>query len=180
MHDGAQQRFLGIGLALGVLRSRLDHGPHRELVDELEQELRAAIRELREVAQGIRPAVLTDQGLVPAIAGLARRAAVRVALDVSIEGRLAPVIEATAYYVVSEALQNTVKHSAATDARITAARTGNTLVIVVADDGCGGADSRSGTGLGGLADRVSAVGGTFEIQSPPGGGTTMRVELPCG
>ncbi|MFB9499758.1 sensor histidine kinase [Saccharothrix mutabilis subsp. capreolus] len=180
LHDGAQQRFLGIGLALRVLRGRLEQEPDRELVDELEHELRAAIRELRDLAQGIRPAVLTDQGLLPAIAGLARRAAVRVALDLDIEGRLDPVIEATAYYFVSEALQNTVKHSAASDARITAVRGGNSLVIIVADDGRGGADPRSGTGLGGLADRVNAVGGNFVIQSPPGGGTTLRVELPCG
>ncbi len=182
LHDGAQQRFLGIGLALGVLRGRLTEGLDRELVDELEQELRAAIGELREVAQGIRPAVLTDQGLAPAIAGLVRRsrASVPVALDVKIDDRPDAVVEATAYYVVSEALQNIVKHSAASAVWITAARSGNCLVVVIADDGCGGADPRSGTGLGGLADRIGAVGGTFEIQSPPGGGTIIRAELPCG
>ena len=179
LHDGAQQRFLGVGLTLNVLRGRLADTAERDLVEELERELRLAIRELRDVAQGIRPAVLTDQGLAPALAGLARRAAVRVDLDIQVADRLGPVIEATAYYVVSEALQNTVKHAGASDVRITAARDGNSLVIKVTDNGSGGANTRSGTGLRGLADRVGAVGGTFEIQSPPGGGTTVRAELPC-
>jgi signal transduction histidine kinase len=179
LHDGAQQRFLGLGMALGVLRSRLENTPERAMVNELEHELRTAIRELREVAHGIRPAVLTDQGLVPALAGLARRAAIRVTLDTRITGRLPPIIEATAYYVVSEALQNIVKHAAASNARVTAVHEAGKLTLEVIDNGTGGANTRSGTGLSGLADRVGAVGGVFEIKSPPGGGTTLRAELPC-
>jgi signal transduction histidine kinase len=178
LHDGAQQRLLGIGLALGVLRGRLTDA-ERDLVDELERELRGAIGDLRELAQGIRPAVLTDQGLAPALAGLARRAGVRVALDVRLTERLDPTVEATAYYVVSEALQNVVKHAGGTAARVSAVHQPDRLIIDVVDDGPGGASERAGSGLRGLADRVEAVGGRFEVHSPPGRGTRIRAELPC-
>ena len=178
LHDGAQQRLLGVGLGLGVLRNGLD-STDRDAVDELERELRAAIGELRNLAQGIRPAVLTDQGLEPALAGLARRAGVTVTLDLQLTRRLDPVIEATAYYVVSEALQNVLKH--ATDARVQvrAVHQAYRLNIDVRDDGPGGASILSGTGLRGLADRVEAVGGRFQVDSPPGRGTHLRAELPC-
>ncbi len=178
LHDGAQQRLLGVGLSLGVLRSSLGSAEH-DLIDELERELRTAIGELRNLAQGIRPAVLTDQGLEPALAGLARRAGVTVTLDLQLTRRLDPVIEATAYYVVSEALQNVLKH--ATDARVQvrAVHQAYRLNIDVRDDGPGGASILSGTGLRGLADRVEAVGGRFQVDSPPGRGTHLRAELPC-
>jgi len=178
LHDGAQQRLLGVGLSLGVLRSSLGSAD-RDLIDELERELRTAIGELRNLAQGIRPAVLTDQGLEPALAGLARRAGVTVTLDLQLTRRLDPVIEATAYYVVSEALQNVLKH--ATDARVQvrAVHQAYRLNIDVRDDGPGGASILSGTGLRGLADRVEAVGGRFQVDSPPGRGTHLRAELPC-
>lgn len=178
LHDGAQQRLLGIGLALGVLRGRLA-GAERDLVDELERELRAAIGELRELAQGIRPAVLADQGLPPALAGLARRAGVRVALDVRLTERLDPAVEAAAYYVVSEALQNIVKHGDGAGARVGGVHQPGSLVIDVADDGPGGAVMRAGGGLRGLADRVEAVGGHFDVHSPAGHGTHIHAELPC-
>jgi signal transduction histidine kinase len=178
LHDGAQQRLLGVGLALGVLRGRLA-GVERDLVDELERELRAAIGELRELAQGIRPAVLTDQGLPPALARLARRAGVRVALDVRLTERLDPAVEAAAYYVVSEALQNVVKHGGGAGARVSAVHQPGSLVIDVADDGPGGALMRAGAGLHGLADRVEAVGGRFDVHSPAGHGTHIHAELPC-
>lgn len=179
LHDGAQQRFLGVGLALCGLRGRMENTPERDLVDEVTHELRVAIRELLEVARGIRPAILTDQGLASALAELARQAPLRVDLDIQVAVRPLPIVEATAYYFVSEALQNTVKHASASDVQITAVRDGNKLVVAVTDNGPGGAIERQGTGLIGLADRIGAVGGVFEIHSPPGDGTTLRAELPC-
>ncbi|MET8451907.1 histidine kinase [Streptomyces sp. NPDC005209] len=180
LHDGAQQRLLGIGFALGALRGRLGESPNRVLVDELEQELRSAIQELRDLAQGIRPAILTDQGLVPALAALARKAATQVTLDLQLSRRFSPVTEATAYYMVSEALQNVVKHTSGARACVRAIHEAGQLVIEVSDNGPGGASLASGTGLSGLADRVDAVGGTLEVQSSPGCGTLLRAELPCG
>jgi signal transduction histidine kinase len=178
LHDGAQQRLLGVGLALGVLRTRVGE-TERQMVDEMEQELRTAIAELRDLAQGIRPAVLTDQGLAPALAELARRSRLRVTSHVTISGRVNPMIEATAYYVVSEALQNVVKHACTASVRVNAAQGPGGLVISVTDDGPGGASPLAGTGLRGLADRVEAVGGHLKIQSPPGQGTYVHAELPC-
>ena len=179
LHDGAQQRLLGVGLGLGALRGNLDNAA-QEYIDELERELRTAIGELRDLAQGIRPAILTDQGLAPALAGLARRAGVPVTLDLNLTERLNPVIEAAAYYVVSEALQNVVKHTSDAKVRICAVHATGQLTIEVSDDGPGGASMRGGTGLRGLADRVEAVGGCFTVDSPPGGGTHIRADLPCG
>jgi signal transduction histidine kinase len=180
LHDGAQQRLLGLGFALGTLRTRLDNPAHRELVRELEQELRAAISELRDFAHGIRPAVLTDQGLAPALAGLARRSPVRVSLDLRVRDRLDPVVESTAYYVVSEALQNVAKHTDDARASILAVHEDGRLVVEVCDDGPGGASVQASTGLRSLIDRVSAVGGALQVSSPPGSGTTVRAEMPCG
>ncbi|MFI0967539.1 sensor histidine kinase [Streptomyces sp. NPDC021080] len=179
LHDGAQQRLLGLGMALAALRSRLPSTDDREQVDRLEAELRAVIGELRELARGIRPAVLTDQGLAPALSGLARRAAVPVTLELRLGPRPAPVIEAAAYYVVSEALQNIVKHSPTARTRIQAVQREDLLVIEISDDGPGGARAAPGSGLQGLVDRVEAVGGRLSINSPPGGGTHLRTELPC-
>jgi signal transduction histidine kinase len=180
LHDGAQQRLLGVGFALAALRTRLDRPADRELVNELEQDLRAAIAELRDLAHGIRPAILTDQGVAPALAGLARRSAVRVSLDVRARDRLDPVVEVTAYYVVSEALQNVAKHTDDARVRVLAAHEGDRLIIEVCDDGPGGASMQAGMGLRGLADRVGAVGGSLKVRSPSGGGTTVRAEIPCG
>jgi signal transduction histidine kinase len=180
LHDGAQQRLLAIGFMLGVLRTRLGNPADQEMVHELEQELRTAMAELRDFAQGIRPAILTDQGLAPALAGLARRSRLRVSLDVRLTERLDPVVESTAYYMVSEALQNVAKHTEDARACVSAVHEGDRLVIEVTDDGPGGASMRSGTGLRGLADRVNAIGGDFGVKSSPGDGTTIRAELPCG
>lgn len=178
LHDGAQQCLLGVGLALGVLRGRVSEA-ERNLVDEIEDDLRRAIRELRALAHGIRPAVLTDQGLAPALAGLARRAAVPVTTDIRLGSRLSPMIEATAYYVVSESLQNAVKHTGGADVSIGAVQRSGLLVIDVEDNGPGGASLLVGRGLRGLADRVEAAGGRFVLTSVPGQGTHLIAELPC-
>jgi signal transduction histidine kinase len=145
----------------------------------LERELRAAIGELRDFAQGIRPVLLTDQGLAPALAALARRARLRVSLDLRLPTRLDPVVEATAYYVVSEALQNVAKYTDDARVCVSALQEPGRLVLEITDDGPGGASALRGTGLRGLSDRVSAVGGRFDVDSPPGGGTTVRARLPC-
>ncbi|GAA1616427.1 sensor histidine kinase [Catellatospora bangladeshensis] len=179
LHDGAQQRFLGVGMGLSVLRNRTADHPDRELIDELSRELRAAIGDLRDVANGIRPAVLTDQGLASALADLARRSPAPVTLDVRVPDRLDAIVEATAYYLVSEALQNVAKHAGAATTRVRAVVQAGHLVIEVGDDGPGGASPQRGSGLRGLADRVDAVGGRLHLDSPPGGGTTLRAELPC-
>ncbi|MFF4403545.1 sensor histidine kinase [Streptomyces sp. NPDC001404] len=179
LHDGAQQRLLGIGLTLGLLRNRVRGTTGRRLVDELERELCTAIGELRDLAHGIRPAVLTDQGLAPALAGLARRSGICVHLDVQVTERLDPLVEITAYYVVSEALQNIVKHADRADACVRAVHRAGWLVVEISDEGPGGATTASSSGLSGLADRVTAVGGQLQITSPPCGGTHLRAELPC-
>jgi signal transduction histidine kinase len=180
LHDGAQQRLLGLGLALAALRSQLGDAQARDLVDEVTTELTGTIADLRELARGIRPAVLTDQGLGPALAALARRCASPVRIDVHLTGRLDPVVEAAGYYVVSEALQNTVKHAPSADVAVRAVQDDGRLVVEIADNGPGGAVVTASGGLRGLADRVSAVGGDLTVTSPPGGGTRLRAELPCG
>ncbi|MEU4428973.1 histidine kinase, partial [Actinoplanes sp. NPDC024001] len=180
LHDGAQQRLLGIGYMLGALRARLVQPADRQVVGDLETELRGAIGELREFAHGIRPAVLTDQGLEPAVASLARHAGVCVDLYVRVAGRLDPVVEATAYYVVSEALTNVARHTGDARASVSVIREPDRLLIEVADDGPGGASMAAGTGLRAIADSVGAVGGEVRIESPIGGGTRMVADLPCG
>ncbi|MCK9898428.1 histidine kinase [Frankia sp. AgB32] len=179
LHDGAQQRLFGLGLTVAVLRGQLGDGPMRALVDELDEQVRDAIHELRDVAHGIRPAVLDEQGLAPALAALARRCPAPVTLDVRVEDRLDPILEATAYYVVAEALQNVSRHAAGSQTAVAAVRAEGHLVVEVADDGPGGASASAGTGLRGLADRVAAAGGRLTVTSPPGGGTQLRAELPC-
>jgi signal transduction histidine kinase len=179
LHDGAQQRLLGLGLTVAVLRGQLGDGPARSLVEELDEQVRGAIHELRDVAHGIRPAVLDEQGLAPALAALARRCVAPVTLDVRVDGRLDPVLEATAYYVVAEALQNISRHAAGARVAVAAVHADGRLVVEVADDGPGGASASAGTGLRGLADRVAAAGGGLTITSPRGRGTQLRAELPC-
>lgn len=179
LHDGAQQRLMSIGLALQLARKEVpDSSTAAELIDESQGELHAAIDELRNLAHGIHPAVLTEHGLGAAVTALARRLAIPVELS-GTDGRLPAPAETTAYFLICEALQNTVKHARASQATITVAQANGLAVVEVADDGIGGADPAAGSGLRGLADRVEAVGGRLSIQSPPGHGTTVRVELPC-
>jgi signal transduction histidine kinase len=180
LHDGAQQRLVALAMNLGRARARYDDDPEaaRQLLDEAHLDAKQALVELRDLARGIHPAVLTDRGLDAALSGLAGRSPVPVTLDIAVQPRCSPTIEAIAYFVVSEALANVAKHAKANSARVSARRLGDTLVVVVADDGVGGADP-TGSGLRGLADRVAGVDGTLRIQSPPGGPTALTVELPC-
>ncbi|WP_344981259.1 ATP-binding protein [Streptosporangium fragile] len=183
LHDGAQQRMLSAGLALNLLRQDLAGrrtGPETmELLGEAEAELHAATRELRELARGIHPAVLTIQGLRAALEQLVLRAAAPVALRADDLPRLGQAVEATAYFVVSEALTNAVRHARAARVDVTTALDAGRLVVRVADDGVGGASLTPGSGLAGLADRVAAVDGVFTLHSPPGEGTVLTVDLPC-
>jgi signal transduction histidine kinase len=179
LHDGAQQRLLGIRLALRLVRSRVsecDAGVD-ELLAEADAEVVGALDELRALARGIHPAILTEEGLAAALSGLARRAAVPVELAVCQE-RLPARVEATAYFVAAEALANVVKHAHASRVSIEVARANGEVAIEVSDDGSGGADP-GGPGLRGLRDRVEALDGRLRVESPAGGGSRVRAAIPC-
>jgi signal transduction histidine kinase len=183
LHDGAQQRLVSVSLALRLLRTRLDAmgGKNEEAVaaaDDASAELRVAIQELRELARGIHPAILTEAGLGAAITSLAERSAVPATVRSLPDRRLPPAVEATAYFVVSEALANVAKHASATRASVGAECDGATLRVEVGDDGVGGADDTRGSGISGLQDRVAAVGGRLTIDSPAGQGTLVVAEIP--
>ncbi|MER5424830.1 sensor histidine kinase [Streptosporangium roseum] len=182
LHDGAQQRMLAVGIALRLLRQRLGHGEPGAvaLLEEAQRELQAAVEELRELARGIHPAVLTDQGLSAAVRALARRLPIPVAIDDALSRRLHPAVEAAAYFTVGEALSNVVKHSAATTARVGLSLTGDRLRVEVVDDGVGGADPALGSGLQGLADRAAAFDGSLSVTPASPTGTRLVVELRCG
>jgi PAS domain S-box-containing protein len=180
LHDGAQQLLVALGLTLRLARARVEADPPSAaaLLDEAIDELSAATEQLRELARGIHPAVLTEGGLESAIVGLVGRIAVPVTLTATIE-RFPAQIEATAYYVVAEALTNVMRHAGGRRAEVSVVRRGPALMVEVRDHGRGGATVDGGSGLRGLADRVAAVSGQFSIDSPAGGGTTLRAELPC-
>ncbi len=177
LHDGAQQRLLALGLALQLLRDSNSDG--EELLAQAETELQTALRELRDLARGIHPTILSEQGLGPAIRSLADRASVPVRVD-ALDERYPPRVEAAVYFVVAEALANIAKHADAQSAAVSLARRNGKLLVEISDDGRGGADARTGGGLQGLADRVAAAGGALKIASDPGGGTTIHAEVPCG
>ena len=175
LHDGAQQRLVSLALMLRLAARRHPDDHDLELAGE---ELTHALQELRELARGIHPAVLTERGLEPAVRAVADRAPVPVELSVGFEGRLPGAVEAAAYYVVSEALTNVAKYAAAGVVRIRIERVDGSARIAVSDDGAGGADPSGGSGLRGLADRVEALGGRLTIDSPLGAGTTLRADIP--
>jgi signal transduction histidine kinase len=181
IHDGAQQRLVSLALELRLAERRL-HAGDRSDVDQVlssaVDELQGAVTELRELAHGVHPAVLTDEGLTGALRLLAARSTVQVKIAATPDRRLPPEIEAAAYYVAAEALTNAAKHSGASQVTISAERHNGTLVVEVADDGCGGADP-AGAGLRGLADRVEAHGGRLRVESPAGAGTQVVGEIPC-
>ncbi len=181
LHDGAQQRLVTLSLALGMARDRAA-GADPELgalIESASKEAKEALTELRELARGIHPAVLTETGLAGAIQALAERSAVATTITGVPGGRFPAAIEATAYFVVSEALANAAKHAMATGAEVTIRRRPGRLVVEVSDDGAGGARPDAGSGLRGLADRVASVGGVLRVDSPPGCGTRLEADIPC-
>ena len=181
LHDGAQQQLVSLALTLRAARSRLERDPLQagELIDAAAADLDAAIRELRELARGIHPAVLSDRGLGAALAALAQRSPLPVELGPVPPERLPASVEAAAYFVVAEAITNVVRYADASHARVTVARDGGVIVIEVADDGVGGADPANGSGLRGLADRLAVLDGTLTVESPAGHGTTVRAVIPA-
>jgi PAS domain S-box-containing protein len=180
LHDGAQQRLVTIGVNVRLARSRVEAEPEfaGSFLDNLLVELTAASAELRELARGIHPAVLTDRGLAPAVAALAARAPVPVEIVELPDDRAPAAAEAAAYFTVAEALTNVAKYARATQASVRVAKEDGALVVEVRDDGVGGARATTGSGLSGLADRVDAVDGSLSVISPPGEGTAVRAVLP--
>jgi signal transduction histidine kinase len=180
LHDGAQQRFVSLALGLRLAQSQLSADPvaAADLLSQASEELALGLEELRELARGIHPAVLTDRGLAAAVEALATRATLPVELNGLPSERLPEPIEAAAYYVVSESLTNVAKYASASRANVDLARDNGLLVVEVSDDGVGGADPGKGSGLRGLTDRVEALGGHLHVSSETGLGTTVRAELP--
>ncbi|GGK81401.1 histidine kinase [Sphaerisporangium melleum] len=180
LHDGAQQRLVSLSMKLGLARLDLPPGsPAEAQLAEAHEEAKRALAELRELIRGVHPQVLTDRGLGAAVREVAGRSPVPVDVDVALPGRLPPSIEATAYYVVSEAMANIAKHSRARRGFVYGRLQDGALVVEIGDDGVGGADPAGGSGLAGLADRVAVTDGEMTLSSPPGGPTTLRVEIPC-
>jgi len=180
LHDGTQQRLVSLVLDLRAAEAAVP--PERpELLAQLARVadgLTGALEELRELSRGIHPAILSEGGLAPALRALARRSAVPVELEVDVQARLPEPVEVAAYYVVSEALANAAKHAHASVAQVEAQARDGLLHLSVRDDGVGGAAPGGGSGLVGLADRVEALGGTMEVHSPAGQGTSLQIDLP--
>ena len=179
LHDGAQQRLVSLGMALRLTQRHLDDGSVDldATLDEAVTELGTAVAELRQIAHGLRPSSL-DDGLAAALTNLSRRSSIPVELAVDV-GDLPDIVSTTAYFVANEAVANAVKHSAAGSVRISVNRNGESILVTVTDDGRGGAQMQTASGLAGLTDRVSAAGGALHIMSPPGHGTTVKAVLPC-
>jgi signal transduction histidine kinase len=181
LHDGAQQRLVTLSLAMRQVRDKLPDDADQKLaesIDGLIAELKFAIGELRELARGIHPAILTEEGIAGAVASLADRSAVPVRIERAPGRRFPDAVEATVYFVVAECLANVAKYASATRATVSITASDGILDMEVADDGVGGADVAKGSGLRGLIDRVEAVGGRLKVESPPGGGTVVRAEVP--
>jgi signal transduction histidine kinase len=181
LHDGAQQRLVTLSLALGMAREQAAGADPalRSLLESAGKEAREALTELRELARGIHPAVLTETGLAGALQALAERSAVATTIGAVPAGRFPAAVEATAYFIVSEALANVAKHALTDAAVVTIRRLPGMLTVVVSDEGAGGARPESGSGLRGLADRVASVGGELRVDSPPGAGTRLEADIPC-
>ncbi|NEY34248.1 sensor histidine kinase [Streptomyces sp. PRKS01-65] len=180
LHDGAQARLVGLAMDLGLAKEKLKEDPRAaaRMVDEAHGEVKTALRELRDLARGIHPAVLTDRGLDAALSSVASRCTVPVRVEVDLAERPAPAIEGIAYFTVSELLQNISKHARATSAAVEVWRVENRLMLQVVDNGVGGADISAGSGLAGLAERIDAVDGILVVDSPAGGPTRVTAELP--
>ena len=181
LHDGAQQRLVALALTLRMAEARATQDPEgtREIIGRAGADLAEALAELRELARGIHPALLTERGLGEAVEVLGRRAAVPLEVAEMPDRRLPAPIEAASYYLIAESLTNAARHADATKVTVRVRCVGGRATVEVHDDGVGGADDVSGSGLRGLRDRVEALDGRLEVVSPPGGGTTIRAELPC-
>ena len=180
LHDGAQQRLVSLALSLRLARNKVGPDPDGavEVMDGAARELELALEELRELARGIHPAVLSDRGLIAALRTLATRAPLPVDLHASVTG-VPEAVESAAYFVVSEALTNVAKYAQASSAVVQVRRDNGFVMVAVSDDGIGGADPSAGTGLRGLGDRISALDGRLEVDSSPDRGTTVRARIPC-
>ena len=179
LHDGVQQRLVGLTMTLGLAELDLPEGAGRRLVVKAHGEAEAALADLREAVRGIHPRVLVDHGLEAAVREVADRSPLPVTVRMALSRRLPTPIEAAAYFVVSEALGNVAKHAQATRCEVDGWIDDERLVVTITDDGIGGADSAAGTGLTGLVTRLDALGGTLDLTSPPGGPTRLRMESPC-
>jgi signal transduction histidine kinase len=179
LHDGAQQRLVALTMVLALARLDVPAGPLADQLDKAHEEAGKALAELRELIHGIHPKVLTDYGLQAAVADAADRCVVPVDVDLELPGRPARAVESAAYFVVCEALANVARHSGADRARVSGGHRDGRLFLEVRDDGRGGADPSAGSGLVGLADRVSVLDGRLVLTSPPDGPTLLRVEFPC-
>ncbi len=181
LHDGAQQRLVKLAMDLGMAKEKIKTDPAAAevLITEAHDEAKRAMAEIRDLARGILPAVLTDRGLDPAISALAGRSPVPVTVDVCLADRLPVAVETTAYFTVAEALTNVARHSQATEAHVVIKQDVDRLHIDVVDNGVGGADESTGTGLSGLRDRLASVDGTLSVSSPAGGPTRLHAEIPC-
>ncbi len=181
LHDGAQQRLTALAIDLGRARAKLDSDPEgaRALVEQAHEDSKQALAELRNLARGIHPAILTDRGLDAALSALAARSPVPVEISVDIGERPSVAVESTAYFVVAEALTNAAKHASATRLRVRVSRKEDVAVVEVEDNGSGGAHIEPGGGLEGLTTRVATIDGTLTVSSPAGGPTIVRGELPC-
>jgi signal transduction histidine kinase len=181
LHDGAQQRLVSLAMNLGIARATLKDLPEpaRDVVARSHEEAKLALTELRDFIRGLHPAVLDELGLDAALSGLAGRTPIPVDVRVDLPERPAPALESVAYFVVSEALTNVVKHAGASRAEVVLARRDDRIVLTVVDDGRGGASTAGGSGLAGLSRRVASVDGTLSLSSPTGGPTRLTVELPC-
>jgi signal transduction histidine kinase len=181
LHDGAQQRLVALAMGLGAARERLESDPEtgRRMVADAHEDAKAALKEIRDLVRGIHPVILEDRGLDAALSAVVARSAVPVTLKVDVAERPPSTVESAAYFVVNEALTNVARHAHATRATVTLARAGDRLVVEVTDNGVGGADPAGGTGLRGLHDRITALGGTMHLVSPTGGPTSLIVDVPC-
>jgi signal transduction histidine kinase len=180
LHDGAQQRLVSLSLALRLAQAKLGSDPARAeaILVDASAELALALQELRELARGIHPAMLTERGLGAALQSLVERSSLPVELEIDDGERLDAAVEAAAFYVASEALTNVAKYAHASSVVVSVRRHDDRVVLTVSDDGIGGADPARGSGLNGLVDRVEALGGILAVTSTPGGGTTVRAEVP--
>jgi signal transduction histidine kinase len=180
LHDGAQQRLVSLSLALRAAEAKVppDGGALRSELSSIAVDLAEAVADLQELSRGIHPATLSQGGLGPALRALRRRSTIPVELDVRTHARLPEPIEVAAYFVASEAVANATKHAQASRIEVSLAPHNGSLLLSIRDDGVGGADPTRGSGLVGLTDRVEALGGTIDIESPPGGGTSLAVTLP--